>query len=398
MRRPDASTNNESDTGGVESLSVEKTSCVVKVGKANDVQPLAEAVLEAASVAALGVLVSSEDRGTLRFIYANDAAAFTLGYDAHELTGAPFHILGPEVGQSLLEFRACRQQSGALPDLREVSVLRKDGQCWPVELAITLVDLAHQPAIVTFIRDIRERRALQAQSAFNDRMATIGMLAANVAHEINNPLAYASLSLEAMARRLMRQAAPNVSDQVRAEIEATREGIHRVGSIVRDLQALSVPQSVERWPVDVRDVAVSALNVAMHEIRGRARLEQVYREVSPLKTDPARLGQILLNLLVNAAQSFAVADEFNNLISVRVHQANEGGVVVCIMDNGPGIPEQHLNRIFEPFFTTKETGMGLGLSICESLARSLSARLRVQSELGRGTTFSLHLPPGGDWR
>jgi signal transduction histidine kinase len=179
-----------------------------------------------------------------------------------------------------------------------------------------------------------------------------------------------------------------------------------VASIVRDLKGLSTPQSAKRWPVDVRDVLESALNVAMHAIRGNARVEKRYDDVPPLETDPTKLGQILLNLVFNAAQSFELdrafaperafdaesAAETANVIVLAVSSPGPSEVVVTVSDNGPGMSRQQLEHIFEPFFTTKTTGTGLGLAICQTLANALDAKLGVESELGRGTTFTLRLP------
>jgi PAS domain S-box-containing protein len=371
---------------------LEKSSCVIEVGKTNEVQALAEAVLEAASIAGLGVTVSFDDGAATRFIYVNDAIAQTLGYEVPELIGEPFAILGAEGVQQVRGLLTRWRQGAGAPGLVETIVLRKDGAAIPVEIALSVVELARQPAMVMFVRDIREKKQFQAQLAVSDRMATLGMLAANVAHEINNPLAYVSLNVEAMARRLLQYAPESLSERIRTEVESTREGLGRVAAIVRDLQTLAVPKSVERWPVDVRAVAASTLTVAMHAIRGRARVTAEYEEVAPLTTDPTRLSQVLLNLVLNAAQSFCESDDSKNVITVRVTQPREEEVLVAISDNGPGIAEEHINRIFDPFFTTKESGMGLGLAICQSLAHLLRAKLAVTSELGKGTTFTLHLP------
>jgi signal transduction histidine kinase len=158
---------------------------------------------------------------------------------------------------------------------------------------------------------------------------------------------------------------------------------------VRDLQTLSVPKSVELWPVNVKDVVESTLNLAMHEIRGRARVEVKCNQVSILKTDPTRVGQILLNLVINAAQSFPTPDESTNVISIGIDRTPTDGIVISISDNGPGIATEHLSRIFEPFFTTRPNGTGLGLAICQSLALALDAKLDVHSSPGHRTRFTL---------
>jgi len=362
-------------------------------GDSNEVQALAEAVLEAARVAGLGVTVSIDDGAETRHIYVNDTVAEILGYTTQELLGSATALtFAPEESERMRDLAARSRQGDVTPNLVETVVMRKDGERIPAEIAFSVVALAGEPAVVTFLRDIRERKQWQAQLVQSDRMGTLGMLAAGVAHEINNPLAYATLNVETLIRQLQRLAPDDPTGPVGPAISAARDGLARVATIVRDLQSLSTPKSVERWPVDVREVVESALNLTMHAIRGRARVVRDFRDVTSIKTDPTRLGQILLNLVFNAAQSFDSADESKNVISLSIASLRPDAVVITVADNGRGIAKEHLARIFEPFFTTKSKGTGLGLAICQTLANSLGSRLTVESEVGRGTKFALQLP------
>lgn len=272
----------------------------------------------------------------------------------------------------------------------EYRILRADGRTAHVETSSIVVEYEGRPAVLSFTRDTTDRKLLQAHLALRDRMATLGMLAAGVAHEINNPLGYAALNVEAIIKQLESAAPADVSASLRPAVTAARDGLARVASIVRDLKDLSAPQSVERWPVHVGDVLDSAVNVALHAIRDKARIERHYAEVPPIRTDPTKLGQILLNLVFNAAQAFETYDE-RNVISLRIDCPAAQEVRVSVSDNGPGISREQLDRIFEPFFTTKSQGLGLGLAICQTLATSLDAKLGVESMLGKGTTFVLQL-------
>jgi len=366
---------------------------------ADEVQALAEAVLEAAGVAGLGVLVSFDAGAGLRYIYVNDVAAEILGGSAEALLGSSYlDCFAPEERERVAAQGARGRPADGARSLIETTISRMGGERIPVEIAASRVPLAGEPAVVTFIRDIRERKhaeaerkLLQAQLAMRDRMATLGMLAAGVAHEINNPLAYATLNVEAIVRQLRSLPAQDRARQFEQGLEAARDGLERVASIVHDLQGLSTPNSADRWPVDVRDVIDSALNLAAHAIGCRARIEREYMEVPALKTDPAKLGQICLNLLFNAAESFGQANALANVITLRV-QSRPESVIITVVDNGPGIASEWLERIFEPFFTTKSRGMGLGLAICQTLAASLRGKLTVESEVGRGSSFTLQLP------
>jgi PAS domain S-box-containing protein len=361
----------------------------------DEVHALAEAILEAADVAGLGVTVSYDDGVAPRHVFVNDAAAQILDYQVEELVGHPTSIAFAPEERGLLSRLCERSRNGeAVGNLVETVGLRKTGERVPIEAAFSVVPLAGEPAIVVFLRDIRERKQIQTRLAFADRMATLGMLAAGVAHEINNPLAYATLGVEGLARQLEKLHLDPSSESAES-LASAREGLARVATIVRDLLSLSNPASEQRWPVDVESVLESAVNIAMHTLRGRTRLVRRYDDVPPLKTDPARLGQVLLNLLFNAAQSFQGRDERANEISLEIAAPEPLHVAITIGDNGSGIPTQDLHRIFEPFYTTKPAGTGLGLAICQNLVTSLGGRLEVESVVGRGSRFTVRLPAPG---
>jgi PAS domain S-box-containing protein len=361
----------------------------------DEVHALAEAILEAADEAGLGVTVSYDDGVTPRHVYVSAAAAQILDYRVEELVGHPTSIAFAPEERGLLSSVCERSRNGeTVGNLVETVGLRKTGERIPIEVAFSVVQLGGEPAVVAFLRDIRERKQIQTRLAFADRMATLGMLAAGVAHEINNPVAYATLGVERLARQIEKLHLDPSSEAVES-LASAREGLARVARIVRDLLNLSTPATEQRWPVDVESVLESAVNIAMHALRGRTRLVRRYDDVPPLKTDPARLGQVLLNLLFNAAQSFQGRDDAANEVSLEIATPEPQHVAITIGDNGSGIPTQDLQRIFEPFYTTKPTGTGLGLAICQTLVTSLGGRLEVESVVGRGSRFTVRLPAPG---
>ena len=322
-----------------------------------------------------------------RFLYVNPAHETLLGRRREELVGREIQsfVLNDSAEMTRpLGTHAAEPR----PEAREYRVVRPDGQIVSVEISSLPIEYEGAPATLAFARDTTERKLMQAALAFADRMATLGTLAAGVAHEINNPLAYVAMNVESLARRL-----PGSEDgAVEASLAAARDGLAHVAKIVRDLRTLSSPKSETRWPVVVEEVVESAVNVAMHEIRGHAQLVREYAPVPPLKTDPARLGQVLLNLLFNAVQAFHTADEATNRLCIGIRCSDPAHVIITVADNGPGIASEHLQRVFEPFFTTKTTGTGLGLAICQALVAALDGKLDVESELGRGTKFTVCLP------
>jgi PAS domain S-box-containing protein len=332
-----------------------------------------------------------------RFVYVNPAYVRLLRRPFGAICGFAVSDFVHRDDREALDRRLDAIRAGAPPSMpHDARVTRPDGRIIFVELMGLVIDYDGQPAVLDFARDTTERRQMQAQLAFSDRMATLGMLAAGVAHEINNPLAYAMLNLNTLGRQMAPSGegtAAEGAEGAAAKLIATAiEGLGRVASIVRDLLGFSAPTSVDRWPVEAESVVESAINVAMHAIRGRARIERRYAAVPPLKTDPARLGQILLNLLFNAAQSFDTADEGTNVLALEIASPGPEQVVITVADNGPGISPRDLERIFEPFYTTKPKGTGLGLSMCQTLIASLEGRIEVESVVGEGSKFVVWLP------
>ncbi len=232
-------------------------------------------------------------------------------------------------------------------------------------------------------------RRSEAQILGADRLASLGALAAGVAHEINNPLSYVLLILELLARDLGEQG------EVGARLGEARAGLERVKLIVQDLKSFSRIDTERREPVDVRRVLDSTIEIAQNEIRHRALLIRDFGEVPRVMADPSRLGQVFLNLLVNAVQSMSEGDASRNEIRVTTDLGRDGRVVVAISDTGSGIPPEILGRIFDPFFTTKPAGVGtgLGLSICKGIVTALGGEITVTSKVGEGTTFHIILPP-----
>ena len=250
--------------------------------------------------------------------------------------------------------------------------------------------------VVVVARDITERKQTEAQLIVSDRMASVGTLAAGVAHEINNPLSCvtANLALATQELETLARLYP-VPNDLMDEIRDARDGAERVRMIVRDLKIFSRGDEVNVGPVNVEDVLESTLRMAWNEVRHRARLTKTYGKVPPVNATESRLGQVLLNLIVNAAQAIPEGNYQRNEIHVDTRVAPDGGhVVVSISDTGSGIPPDVQLRLFTPFVTTKPVGVGtgLGLSICHRIVTSLGGKIGFTSEVGKGTTFRLTLP------
>jgi signal transduction histidine kinase len=253
--------------------------------------------------------------------------------------------------------------------------------------------------VACITRDITERRQVQERILATERMVSLGTLAAGVAHEINNPLAYVLSNLHYVDTevRTLSQHVTELSGEQGQELQqALREAIdggNRVRDIVRDLKTFSRGGNDQRSPVDIHTVLDSCASMARSEIRHRARLVKNYGRVPPVYANDSRLGQLFLNLLVNAAQAIPHGNASRNEIRVTT-TCEAGQVLVEIQDTGVGISPENITRLFDPFFTTKDAGAGtgLGLSICHGIVTAQGGRISVESQPNQGSTFRVVLP------
>jgi PAS domain S-box-containing protein len=248
----------------------------------------------------------------------------------------------------------------------------------------------------TKARDRQEQ--LQRQLILADRMASVGTLAAGVAHEINNPLAYVianlDLLLEAFQDVGTAPSPEQLTNWARMVLE-TREGTERIRKIVLGLNTFARADEDRRTVIDLRPVLELAIDMAHIEIRHRARLVENLGATPLVEADEARLGQLFINLLVNAAQALPEGAPQSNEIGITTATDARGRAVIEVRDTGPGIPATVIERVFDPFFTTKPIGVGtgIGLSICHSIVTGLGGEITVSSQEGRGTIFRVVLPP-----
>jgi PAS domain S-box-containing protein len=305
------------------------------------------------------------------------------------LGGQEFAGLGT-IGDSVLDLRL-------LPHVDEIT----GEQVGVVGVAVDVTGHARAEAILHEARD----RLVVA-----DRLAAIGTLAAGAAHEINNPLTYALINVAHVLRQLRARTAavPPREDsdedtqltRVIRSLEQAEHGMERVRDVVRNLLTFSQGTVEQRANLDVRGVLESSIQMALHEIVHRARLVRDFGELPPVAGNEAALGQVFLNLLVNAAQAIPEGDGGNHEVRVKAFTDPDGNAIVEITDTGVGIPPEILPRIFEAFFTTRAVGggTGLGLSISYGTVTRLGGTIEVTSTVGHGTCFRVVLPPAERWR
>lgn len=259
-------------------------------------------------------------------------------------------------------------------------------------------DVAQQ-RVTLMLRDVTERAHMQAERLQVERLATVGMLAAGMAHEINTPLAYVLLNLQRLRSRLGKlDSLPSPAEvgELSAAIEMSIEGASRVQAIVRDLNQFSRSDENRLLPVDAHRPLEFALAMAEPQINARATLTRDFGVLPLVRASEARLTQIFLNLLINAAH--AVADSERSEIRIVTRTGAKGHAVIEVHDSGRGIAPDAQRHIFEPFYTTKtpEMGTGLGLTICHDIVTSLGGSIEVESSEGCGSVFRVLLPSGSD--
>jgi len=356
-----------------------------------------------------GVLVTTRQG----IVYGNQALITLLGYPSlHEfLTTSPKELIRRHVPRAD-RGRAVHLLSNVLRSLplhaqTELPLIGLDKSESVVLLYVDSIEFEGVPAVLVTMRDITESRSIQEKLSRAERMASIGTLAAGVAHEINNPLAYVTTNiaycmerlrymeelLEGKSIRLGNPASLRamLTPMAQALTEA-HHGTGRVATIVRDLRALTRDDKELDSSVDLPSSLSTAIHMSDSEVRYRSRLTTDIDNAGAVWGNETRLVQIFLNLIVNAAQSFKSDNTEQNLIEISSWAEGDTSVTE-ITDNGRGIPDENIQRIFDPFFTTKPVGVGtgLGLSICHGLVESMSGSLTVRSEYGVGSTFRLEL-------
>jgi PAS domain S-box-containing protein len=348
-------------------------------------------------------IVKLDLSGGIEFV--NPRFGEMLGWQPDRLLGTSLlDLLRPAPSTTTTD--ALLGRPSASKDGIEATLSHRDGHDVAVNLtAVVLADVAGVPmGTLVVIRDVTQQKKLQSQLMVSDRMASMGTLAAGVAHEINNPLAavianldYVAANVEAAVTGHGVPAIPSaawLAEEVKGPLDDARLAADRVRHIVKDLRIFSrSPEAEARGPSDVRAVMDSSLRMAWNEIRHRARVVKVYGQTPLVDVNEARLGQVFLNLLVNAAQALPEGQAERNEIRVTTG-LDSGRVVIEVSDTGMGIAPEIIGRVFEAFFTTKAvgSGTGLGLAICQRIVTDMGGQLSVTSQLGQGTCFRVAVP------
>jgi PAS domain S-box-containing protein len=385
------------------------------------------------------------DPATLRFLDVNETECRELGYSREELLSMTVRDIDPMAVQAA-DPKVLGQLHNTGSAVFEGIHRRKDGSCFPVEVSVRLVEL-DKPYFLAVARNITERKEAenqvretlddlgranrelkevneqlvrtQAQLVQSEKMASIGQLAAGVAHEINNPVGFIHSNFGALEEyfsaiatvlREYEQAESELSEQAREQIKRakeqsdfayaiedigatlkeSRDGLMRLKKIVQDLKDFAHMDRQDVWThEDLHNGLESTLNVVWNELKYKCVVEKHYGNLPQVECIISQINQVFMNLLVNAAQAI----DKQGVITLR--SGTEGEQVWFeVADTGKGIEPEHMSRIFDPFFTTKPVGKGtgLGLSISFGIIQKHQGRIEVHSGVGSGTTFRIWLP------
>ncbi|MGD9158622.1 MAG: PAS domain S-box protein [Desulfobacteraceae bacterium] len=376
-------------------------------------------------------LLKLDENGILTFV--NNRICEMLGYSKEELIGKHVRMLHEKEDEEKIEKRKQRRMQG-LSDSYEVNHINKQGKIIPTIVSATpIFDLnGNYESTVAVITDIsaiknaeQERKAIEVQLRQSDKMASIGQLAAGVAHEINNPIGFVSSNLNTLAiyikdynillnkyHSLMDRMEQNGladhtdsmneikdmekridigfrMDDVASLIEESCEGTERVKKIVQDLKDFAHPGEDKPQYTDIHKCIESSLNIVWNEIKYRAQVIKDYSTLPEILCYPQQLNQVFANLFVNAAQAIKNEGE----IKIKTSFSDEK-IEIKISDNGSGISKEDISKVFDPFFTTKDVGegTGLGLNVAYNIIQKHNGEITVKSKEGHGTTFIITLP------
>ncbi|GEJ56143.1 ATP-binding response regulator [Anaeromyxobacter diazotrophicus] len=335
----------------------------------------------------------------LRVTAWTGAAERIYGRSASAAAGLPLReALGSAADPAVEAERRARVDAGG--ELRfDDRHRRADGASIDVEVTWAALrdDAGAVVGYLAVSRDVTEQRRLQAQLVFADRLASIGTLAAGVAHEINNPLSYLLANFEFLEERLRGAGGGGAPDgEALAAVREARDGARRISEIVRGLRTFSRADAGAHpaGPASLTEAVRAAVRIAERQLRPKANLVVELADLPPVAGSEHELAQVALNLLVNAAHAIPEGRPAEHTIRVATSRAPDGRAALEVSDTGAGIAPEHLARIFDPFFTTKPVGegSGLGLAICHGIVETLGGEIEVRSTVGRGTRFRVLLP------
>ena len=286
--------------------------------------------------------------------------------------------------------RVAAAGEGTLP---EIDLGGSAGGRLPISISASVIVHGAGRFLQLICRDLSERKRMERELVQAEKMSTVGVLAAGILHELSTPLSYIQANLEHANDQVARLAEVQGIGALQAGVADALEGSRRASTIVRDLRIFARGNDGQKSAFDVNDAIRMALRMAQHELKHRATVVTELGEIPQVVGQLTEVSQVFLNLLVNAAHAILPGNPRSNRVHVVTAVAGERALAK-VSDTGTGIAPEALPRIFEPFFTTKPAGVGtgLGLAISRDIVCRIGGEIRVESTVGRGTTFTVDLP------
>lgn len=339
------------------------------------------------------LILEAEGESVGRIVSANHAAADMHGYTVDELLNLDIQdLLDP--GAAAESSERIQRMLGGEWISSEVPHRKKDGVVFPVETSSGLLESENRKYILTFGKDITERKQAEEALQRAERLAVVGEIAAGLAHEIKNPLAGIKVSIEVLASELQ------LEKEDREVFQRVIDEINRIETLLRDLLSYAMPPSPQFTHLDVNKTIDAAIKTAAFSLRNPAQgggrrnvkdiqfIRDLCDQLPEIVVDAAQLQQVILNLLLNAVGAI----HQTGLVSVKTSVHSKDSIEIVVSDTGKGIDEKDIDKIFLPFFTTKPKGTGLGLSICKRLIEQQNGSINVARNEGGGLVFTINLP------
>jgi len=351
--------------------------------------------------AAVDAIIIIDDRGAVRRF--NQAAQDMFGYGEPEMLGVNVNLLMPEPYRSqhdgyLGRYRETGKTS-VIGKGREVSGLRKDGSTFPMFLSVGEIRTEGASRFVSIIKDLSEVRhtqekvrQLEEQLLHADRLVILGELTAGIAHEINQPLT--AIAAYADAGRSMLERGDEIPvEDILSICERIAGQSRRAAEVVQRLRKLVRSGTVSKARYDINQIIKNILLLFEYELK-KTNTNLLFYPIESLQAlyvDEIHIQQIVVNLVKNSLDAIAQAGQQDGQIEIRIEKVGSD-VLISVTDNGPGVDERYRKHLFESFFTTKPKGVGLGLSICKTIAGAHGGNLQYSSTDSGGSRFTLSLP------
>jgi PAS domain S-box-containing protein len=334
-----------------------------------------------------GVVILQDEK----IVFINKRLLEISGYSRDELIGIPFEKIGKMVDEKyrqLVEERHERRIRGEeVPARSELELIAKTGERIPIEASSALIHHNGHPAVLTIVRDIRERKRMEEQRLRLEKLAAVGEVATMVGHDLRNPLQSIEIATYALNNELSRLSSSfSIPQETMVMLKVIDDSVNYADKIIRDLHDFSI--------IIKPTLKKASINTILKETLSQVKTQQNVELITQLghlpeiRVDKDMIKRVFLNLVLNGIQTMK---EKGGRLKVSTTKT-KGFVEVSFKDTGVGIPKENMEKIFTPFFTTKAKGMGMGLAICKKFVESHGGSVEVESEEGKGSTFTVKLP------